>query len=222
MWQIFTVRQVPRVFWSASTPYVLRPSLLTLIITILGLCIFGAGEALMIGAHFGVSPWTVLAQGLSVQCSISVGVATFIVSILVLLLWIPLAQKPGWGTFLNALVVAVMIEWMTPIVSFAHESLSMILLQVVLGVLLVGIGSGVYLVGNLGAGPRDGLMTGCQRVTNLPIALVRSFIELSAVICGMALGGIVGWGTLIFALGVGPTVSMGLYAMQRFSVKDMQ
>ena len=132
-----------------------------------------------------------------------------------LFLWIPLKQKPGLGTILNTIIVSVVIDVSLPYLP-SPDSLALQLLQVILGVLIVGLGSGFYLIANLGPGPRDGLMTGLQKITNLPIALIRTIIEITAVICGWYLGGVVGIGTVIFALGIGPSVSAGLFTVSRF------
>lgn len=188
----------------------MRPRPLTLLLLCFGLFVFGLGEALMIAAGLGVSPWTVLAQGIAQVADISIGWATFAVSLSVLLLWIPLRQMPGLGTVLNAIIIALAIELSLPFLP-AADTWPLQMLEVLAGVALVGLGSGIYLVAHLGAGPRDGLMTGLQRVTGLPIALVRLSLEVTVVIIGWLLGGVVGLGTLLFALGIGPSVSAGLY-----------
>ena len=121
-----------------------------------------------------------------------------------------LNQKPGIGTLLNALIVAIMIDISIAFIPTPESYIPQLLLAI-LGVLIVGFGSGFYLVSNLGPGPRDGLMTGLQRKTNLPIAAVRAFLEISVVSIGWYLGGTVGIGTLLFAFGVGPAVALGLF-----------
>ena len=163
----------------------------------------------------GVSPWTVLAQGIAVKTGFSIGITTFIVSISVLFLWIPLRQKPGIGTILNTIIISVVLDVSLPYLP-SPEFLLLQILQVIIGVVIVGLGSGFYLIANLGPGSRDGLMTGLQKKTNLPISLIRAFIEISAVIVGWYLGGIVGVGTIIFALGIGPFVSAGLFFVRRY------
>ena len=176
---IFTLKNIPVLSWSSFDALNLKPKSITLIFLILGLILFGLGETLLIAANAGVSPWTVLAQGISVKTGYSIGITTFIVSISVLCLWIPLKQKPGIGTILNAIIISVVID-----VSLPHlpspELLAFQILQVIIGVVIVGLGSGFYLIANLGTGPRDGLMTGLQKMTNLPIALIRTIIEISA------------------------------------------
>ncbi len=211
--QFLTVRSVPIVSWSSSHPHNLRPSLLTLFFLVFGLTVFGVGETLLIAAGAGVSPWTVLAQGLGTQIGLSIGWATFVVSVMVLLLWMPLRQIPGLGTIFNAVVISIVIEVSLPWL----PKPDLYVLQVIeafVGVLLVGIGSGIYLTARLGAGPRDGLMTGLQELTGYPVAWVRTSLEVSVVSLGWVLGGSVGVGTLLFAFGIGPAVSCGLYGVR--------
>jgi uncharacterized membrane protein YczE len=163
-----------------------------------------------------MSPWTVLAEGLSITTGLSIGALTFLISLGVLLLWIPLKQQAGIGTILNVIIIAAVIEWSLP--HLPHpETYAMQILQAILGTLVVGIASGIYLIANLGPGPRDGLMTGCQRATNLPIAWVRVFLEITVISVGWMLGGTIGLATLIFAFGVGPAVSLGLYCIASIS-----
>ncbi|MGB0723521.1 MAG: YczE/YyaS/YitT family protein [Gammaproteobacteria bacterium] len=216
MLRIFSVGAVPRLSWSSAEPLELRPAPVTLASLFFGLILFGLGEALLIAAHLGVSPWTVLAQGLVVQFGGTIGLATFIVSVLVLVLWLPLRQKPGIGTVLNAVIIAAVIDLSLPVLP-SPESFPGQMLQVVVGVLLVGLGSGFYLTANLGPGPRDGLMTGLQRLLRWPIASIRIGIEITVVTLGWSLGGTVGLGTLIFALGVGPAVALGILMVERVS-----
>jgi len=215
MRKIFSVRQVPRLAWSSASPFNLRPDLLTLFYLNFGLVLFGLGESMLIASGAGVSPWTVLAQGISLHTDWSIGFTTMVVSFAILLLWLPLKQKPGIGTILNALIIAFMIDfslkWLPNPDFFVGQ-----LLQVAAGVLLVGIASGIYLTANLGAGPRDGLMTGLQALTGLPIASIRIGLEVCAVTLGWYLGGVVGAGTLMFALGVGPCVAFGILLVKRF------
>lgn len=215
MRKIFSVKQVPQLEWSSATPLNLRPRLITICYLNLGLVIFGLGESLLIASGAGVSPWTVLAQGISVNTSWSIGFTTMVVSFLILLLWVPLSQKPGIGTILNALIIAFMIDFSLAWLPYP-ELLVWQLAQAAVGVLLVGIASGIYLTANLGAGPRDGLMTGLQTATGLPIASIRIALEVTVVAAGWYLGGIVGAGTLLFAFGVGPSVAVGILFVRKF------
>ena len=211
---IFTLKKVPILSWSSFDSLNIKPKSITLIYLIFGLILFGLGEALLITANAGVSPWTVLSQGMSVKTSFTIGLTTFIVSISVLCLWIPLKQKPGIGTILNTIIISIILDVSLPYLP-SPELFYLQILQIIIGVLIVGLGSGFYLIANLGPGPRDGLMTGLQNFTNLPIALIRTMIEISAVIGGWYLGGVVGIGTIVFALGIGPSVSAGLFVVSR-------
>ena len=165
---------------------------------------------MLIVSFTGASPYSVLAQGISLHTNLSVGMATFLISVFVLILWIPLNQKPGIATILNALIIALMIDLCIKYVPTPSNYYNQLILAIV-SVLTVGIGGGIYLVANLGAGPRDGLMIGLQKKTNLPIALVRATLEITVVSIGWYLGGTVGIGTLLFAFGIGPAVALSLY-----------
>ena len=205
-----SIKKIPIVSWSSKKPLNLKPKLSSIFFLILGLTLFGLGEGLLIVSSSGASPWSVLAQGISLNLGLSIGTITFFVSIAVLILWIPLNQKPGIGTILNAIIIALMIDICIKFVSTPDNIYSQLILAVI-AVLTVGIGGGIYLVANLGAGPRDGLMVGLQNKTNLPIAIVRAFLEISVVTIGWYLGGTVGIGTLLFAFGIGPAVALGLF-----------
>ncbi len=212
---IFSLKKVPTLSWSSFDTLNLKPRIITLLYLVIGLILFGLGETMLIAANVGVSPWTVLAQGISIKTGYSIGISTFIVSIGVLILWIPLKQKPGIGTILNTIIISIVLDVSLPYLP-TPESFFLQALQVFIGVIIVGLGSGFYLISNLGPGSRDGLMTGLQKKTNLPIALIRATIEVSAVVFGFYLGGVVGIGTLVFAFGIGPAVSAGLFFVSRF------
>ena len=201
--------KVPHTVWSSDTPLNLKPRFVTLLFLISGLWIFGTGEAILIDAGIGVSPWTVLAQGISKQADLTVGMATFVVSVLVLFLWIPLRETPGIGTILNAILIAMSIDVMEPFIPNQTDFIPQII-QATIGIILVGIGSALYLTANLGPGPRDGWMTGVQKKTNWPIGRVRVGIEIIVLSIGIALGGTFGLGTVMFAIGIGPAISMSL------------
>ncbi len=205
-----SIKKVPKVYWSSKEPLNLKPDLSSLFFLVLGLTLFGLGEGLLIVSNSGASPWSVLAQGISLNVNLSIGATTFLVSICVLILWIPLKQKPGIGTILNAVIISIMIDVCVKFVPTPEDYLYQIILAI-FAVLTVGIGGGIYLVANLGPGPRDGLMVGLQKKTNLPIAAVRALLEISAVSVGWFLGGTVGIGTLLFAFGIGPAVALGLF-----------
>ncbi len=215
LFDILKIKKIPNLTWSSSNPLNFKPNLKTLFFLVLGLSLFAIGETLLITANQGVSPWTVLAQGISFQTNLSIGVTTFIVSLIVLILWYPLKQNPGLGTLLNIVLISIIIDLSIPILPYPKSFLFQII-QSILAVFIVGLGSGFYLTANLGPGPRDGLMTGLQNLTNKPIALIRTIIEVSAVGLGFYLGGIVGIGTILFAFGIGPTVSIGIFIVIKF------
>ena len=216
--QIFSIKSVPKVSWSSEKPLNFSPSPLTVLILCFGLTLFGLGESLIITAGAGMSPWTVLAEGLSISTDLSIGALTFLISLAVLLLWIPIKQMPGVGTMLNVIIIAAVIEWSLPFLPHP-EHYGLKILQALTGTLIVGFASGIYLIANLGPGPRDGLMTGFQRITSLPIAWVRALIEIVVVSIGWTLGGTLGLATLIFAFGIGPAVSLGLYCVSTLAKK---
>ena len=155
-----------------------------------------------------------MAQGISLNVNLSIGILTFLISVGVLILWIPLGQKPGIGTILNAIIIALMIDLCIKFVPTPSNFIQQLILAIV-SVVTVGIGGGIYLISNLGAGPRDGLMIGLQKISNLPIAVVRATLEISVVSIGWYLGGTVGIGTLLFAFGIGPCVALGLYLVDK-------
>lgn len=216
MWLSLTVKQVPLTGWSSRRPLNLRPPLHTFLLMVAGLVLLGIGEAFLIASGAGVSPWTVLAQGMATRAGIGIGWATFGVSVAVLLLWIPLKEIPGIGTIMNAIVVAAAMDWSLPYLP-RPELWALQLLEVTGGILLFGIGTGLYLIANLGPGPRDGLMTSLQRISGRPVALVRCVLEVGVVAFGWLLGGTVGYATIMFALLVGPAVSFGMYWIARLS-----
>lgn len=215
MIKIFTVKKVPRLEWSSATPFNLRPRWITLFYLNIGLILFGLGESLLIASGAGVSPWTVLAQGIAGKTGWSIGFTTMVVSAVILLLWVPLKQKPGIGTILNALIIAFMIDFSLVLLPYPQIFIWQ-MIQATIGVLVVGIASGIYLTANLGAGPRDGLMTGLQAATGQAIANIRFALEVTVVAIGWYLGGVVGVGTLIFALGIGPCVALGILLVRRY------
>ena len=209
-----SLKNIPKVSWSSEKPLNLRPKISTFLFLCLGLTLFGLGEGLLIVSFTGASPWSVLAQGISLNVDFSIGTITLFISIGVLIFWLPLNQKPGIGTMLNALIIAVMIDICIKFVPTPENYISQLILAII-AVLITGFGGGIYLVANLGAGPRDGLMVGLQKKTNIPIAAVRAFLEITVVTIGWYLGGTVGVGTLLFAFGIGPAVALGLYLTGR-------
>jgi len=214
-----SIRSIPKVSWSSNNPLNFKPKISTFLFLCIGLSLFGLGEGLIMISYIGNSPWQVLAQGIALHANFSIGFITFLISISVLSLWIFLGQKPGMGTFLNAIIIAAMIDLSIAFIPTPELYISKFLM-LVCGVLLVGFGSGLYLIANLGPGPRDGLMTGLQKKTNLPIAIVRAFIEITVATLGWYLGGTLGEGTLLFAFGIGPAVALGLFLVSRFYAKN--
>ena len=208
--KIFSLTSVPNLFWSAPTPLSFKPPLRSVLFLFLGLMIFGFGHAILFGSNFGVSPWMVLAQGFVVQFGIGIGLSIILVSFAVLLFWIPLKEKPGIGTFINFFVVAAVIEITLPYIPYQTENL-LKLVQVFIAILVIGLGGSIYLIANLGPGPRDGLMTGLSKKTRIPMAYVRNFLEISVVVFGWSLGGTAGVGTLIFAILIGPVTVSYMY-----------
>ena len=208
------IKKIPKVKWSSEKPFNFKPKFSTFFFLCFGLSLFGLGEGLLIVSFTGASPWSVLAQGISLNVNLSIGTITLLISIVVLLLWIPLRQKPGMGTILNALIIAIMIDLCIKYVPTPSNYIYQLILAVI-SVIMVGIGGGIYLVSNLGAGPRDGLMIGLQKITNFPIAVVRATLEISVVSIGWYLGGTVGVGTLLFAFGIGPCVALGLFLVDK-------
>lgn len=186
----------------------------------LGLCLFGTGEALLVASELGNSPWTVLAEGAAVQTPLAVGAATVLISFAVLIGWLPLRQRPGLGTIMNAIVIGVMIDVVLALLPGVHALPARIGL-VAAGIALVGIGSGLYLTTFLGPGPRDGLMTGLHRKTGVSLRVVRTGIEIAALTGGALLGGTVGLGTLAFALLVGPAVQLTVLPLAGRPVEEL-
>ena len=214
-----TIKKIPKTYWSSKKPLNFKPKISTFLFLCLGLTFFGLGEGLLLVSSTGASPWSVLAQGISLNVNYSIGVITFFISLLVVFLWIFLNEKPGIGTILNAIIISIMIDVSLALIE-TPENYFYQMLMAVLAVLLVGLGSGFYLIANLGPGPRDGLMIGLQRKTNLPIALVRVLLEITVVSIGWYLGGTFGIGTLLFAFGVGPAVTLGLFLVNKFFSSD--
>ena len=214
--RIFSIKAVPSLSWSSDFPLNPKPRLTTMIMLVIGLFLFGLGEAIIIGSGSGVSPWTVLAQGISKRSDFSIGMATFFISIAILIFWIPLKQVPGIGTILNAIIIASAIDLTLPYLP-QPDDITFKIIQACFGILVVGLGSGIYLCSNLGPGPRDGLMLGLQKQTNTSLPAIRTIIELLAVISGWLLGGVVGIGTILFVFGIGPCVGIGLTLVEKVS-----
>ena len=210
----FKITHIPKVKWSSDSPFNIKPSPKTLFFLFFGLSLFGLGEALLIVSKFGVTPWTVFAEGVAKNFDISIGLATFLVSISILILWVPLKQKIGIGTISNAIIIAFTIDLFVYLLPFS-KNIFLSIIEMIIGILLVGIGSGIYLITNLGPGTRDGLMKGISENFHKPIYFIRLSIEIVVVILGWILGGTVGLGTLMFALLIGPIISISLIVIKR-------
>ena len=209
-------KTVPLTPWTASHRWDLRAS--RVLILAFGLFIFGIGDSLLIVSDLGNAPWSVLAQGISLRTPLSVGEATFLISGIVLILWIPLKEKPGFGTLANIFIIAIAID--IGIENIPHpNNFSLELLYVVVGIVLVGAGSALYITCGLGPGPRDGWMTSLHKRTGIPVGRVRLMIEVSVLICGALLGGRVGLGTALFALFIGYSVATSFGVVARLTQK---
>ena len=206
--RIIPSRTIPHTRWRSEGSR-WRSSPGTFGVLIVGLWLFGTGEAMLVDATLGNAPWTVFAQGVSVRTGIAIGLATFLTSVVVLLMWIPLRERPGLGTIANAIVIALALQVMIGVLP-TPESIGWRLAQVLGGIALVGLGSGLYLTTNLGPGPRDVLMTGIHERTGIAVTPVRLSIEVVVLAIGWLLGGTVGIGTVLFALLIGPSVGYGL------------
>lgn len=214
-------RTIPITSWRAESTWGLtngNQSLQRFLLLIFGLTVFGIGEAFLVVTSLGNSPWVVLSEGISLNSDLNIGQATFFVSLVVLFFWIPLRQKPGFGTLANIVVIAVAIELGLLIIPEV-ENISLKLFYVLFGILLVGIGSALYITCGLGTGPRDGLMTGLHYRTGVRVGRVRLGIEVLALTTGALLGGSLGVGTALFALFIGQSVAISLGVLGRLTSK---
>jgi uncharacterized membrane protein YczE len=206
-------RSIPTMPWSAQgSTWSARP--LTLLVLLCGLWVFGVGEAGLIDARLGNTPWTVFAEGIADHSPLDIGGATILVSVLVLVGWIPLRQLPGLGTLGNVVVIGVSLDVMRPLLPHPG-SVPGRALEAAASIVTIGVGSAFYLTANLGPGPRDGWMTGIHRRFGYPIASVRAAIELTVLVAGIALGGTVGIATFAFALLVGYCLAFTLRLFER-------
>lgn len=208
-------KTIPHTSWTAKNRWSLTPKIL--FVLLVGLALFGLGEALLIQSSIGNSPWSVFAQGLSLQTPLSIGQSTAVTSVAVLLLWIPLKQKPGFGTLANIAVISIFIQIGVDHIPVVNSSFAMQILYVLFGIGLVGFGSALYITCGLGPGPRDGLMTSLHQRTGVRISRVRLSIEVCVLIAGSALGGTVGLGTAMFALLIGNSIATSLNLVTKFS-----
>lgn len=209
-------KTVPVVPWGAHNRWDL--SMKRVLILFFGLFIFGIGDSLLIVSELGNAPWSVLAQGISRQSGLSVGESTLIISAVVLLLWVPLREKPGFGTLANILIIAFAIDVGIYLIPHQHRFFIQ-LSYVVLGIALVGIGSALYITCALGPGPRDGWMTALHNRTGWPVGRVRLGIELVVLVTGVILGGTAGLGTALFAILIGYSVALAFGVVARITAQ---
>ena len=207
--KIFLITSVPKTNWSSNNPDNVKPKLETFFFLCFGLFLFGLGESILVISQNGVTPWTVLAEGIARKFNIGVGLSTFYISCAVLILWFPLKLKPGLGTIMNIIIIALTMGGLIPLIQFLNEIFNPLILSI-LGTFIVAFGSGIYLIANLGPGTRDGLMTGIAKNYNKPISLIRFSIEFFVVFLGWLLGGTFGIGTIVFAIFIGPFISISL------------
>lgn len=205
-------KTVPKTSWTAPSLWSLTPS--RLMILLFGVFIMGIGGATTVQSELGNPPWTVLAQGLAIQLDIPLGWAFFLVSCLVLLVWIPLRVTPGFGTITNAVVFAASLQFGISIIP-KQDSFAISLLMVLVGIFLVGFGTAVYITCGLGQGPRDGWMIGLVKRTGIRIWQIRFAMEAFALTLGYLLGGKVGLGTVLVMLLIGQTVAISFTLLSK-------
>ena len=208
-------RVIPHTPWAAHGRW--APKLITWLPLLGGLWLFGTGEALLVESRLGNTPWVVLSEGVSQRTGLSIGEATFAVSLMVLLMWIPLRERPGLGTIANIIVIATAIDVMSALIP-KPSHLVVQLVFVFAGIAAVGIGSAFYLTAGLGPGPRDGWMTSLHRKFGVPVGRVRLGIEITVFSVGVLLGGKAGIGTALFALLIGRSVALWLAVVGRIAV----
>lgn len=202
--------------WTATNRWDL--SFKRISILFFGLAVFGLGDGLIIQSGLGNAPWSVLAQGISLKSGLSIGTSTLIIGALVLALWIPLRERPGFGTLSNILIISLFIEVGTSIFP-KQEVLIPGLIFTFVGIAMVGIGSSLYITCGLGPGPRDGAMTGLHQRTGVRVGRVRLGLEIVVSIAGAFLGGTLGLGTLLFALLIGQSVAISFGLLARLTSK---
>ena len=181
---------------------------------LVGLLIFGLGISLMVQAGLGLGPWEALHQGITVHTGIPIGTVSILLGLPILALWWPLGQRPGIGTLVNVLSIGTATNLGNALIPAQHESAAQLAMMLA-GVVVIGIGSGLYLSADLGPGPRDGLMVGLHRRFGWSIRRARTLLELSVLAAGWLLGGTIGLGTLAFAFGIGPVVQVMLGIFDR-------
>jgi uncharacterized membrane protein YczE len=209
-------KTIPHTPWRAEHRWQLSPQRIAILF--FGLAIFGLGDSLLVQGNVGNAPWTVFAQGLSIKTGWALGFSTLVISVCVLFLWIPLREKPGFGTLSNILLIASFIQIGVSIFPLQHSFAIGVLFDLI-GITLVGIGSSLYITCGLGPGPRDGAMTGIHQKTGVRVGRVRLGIEVAVLIIGWLMGGTVGVGTLLFALLIGHSIAISLGVVARLTAR---
>ena len=209
-------KTVPVTPWRAKSRWDLSFS--RVLILFFGLAIFGLGDALVVQSNLGNAPWTVFAQGISFKTGLSLGWATFVTGCFVLLIWIPLRERPGFGTLSNIVIISAAIEFGVSIFPLQQTLIGGVV-SALIGIALVGLGSALYITCGLGPGPRDGAMTGIHHRTGVRVGRVRMGIEITVLIVGALLGGQVGLGTALFALLIGQSVAISFGIVARLTSK---
>jgi len=207
-------KTIPVTPWRAAHRWQLSPTRVAILW--FGLAIFGLGDSLLVQGNVGNAPWTVFAQGLSLKTNLPLGASTFLISCAVLLIWIPLKERPGFGTLSNIVLIASFIQIGIAIFPLQSTHLSGVIFDLA-GIALVGIGSALYITCGLGPGPRDGAMTGIHQATGVRVGRVRLGIEVTVLAVGWLMGGTVGIGTLLFALLIGHSVAISLGIVARLT-----
>lgn len=207
-------RTIPQTPWAARHRWDL--SISRILILFFGLFIFGLGDSLLVQSNTGNAPWTVLAEGVAKNLNISLGFSTFAISTLILLLWIPLREKPGFGTLANIAIIASAIQLGVNVFPLASNYFVGVAMDL-LGIALVGMGSALYITCALGPGPRDGLMTAIHNKTGVRVGRVRLGIEGTVLVLGWLLGGTIGLGTALFALFIGQSIAISLGVVSRLT-----
>ena len=209
-------KSVPITPWRAKHLWDL--SFRRIFILFFGLALFGFGDALVVQSNLGNTPWTVFAQGLSFKTGLPLGWTTFYTGFAILLLWIPIRERPGFGTISNIVIISASIQTGVEIFPLQITFIGG-LVSALLGITLVGIGSALYITCCLGPGPRDGLMTGIHNRTGIRVGRVRICIEVTVLIIGAILGGHIGLGTALFALLIGQSVAISFGVVARLTTK---
>jgi uncharacterized protein len=204
--------RIPATPWRATTTWSIRPRMILPLLG--GLALFGLGEGLLVQSHWGATPWTVFAQGVAHHTHLSLGWSTALISCGVLVLWWPLHERVGFGTIANVIVIAYVLDITTYVVpETPHPAFKV--LYIVGGVVVIGLGSALYLTTGLGPGPRDGLMTSLSRRLNVSLVYVRLSIEATVLVVGWLMGGTVGVGTAFFAATIGFSIGASLNVLER-------